>query len=83
MLDNAAVFLVHTGQKAWNIHEGHQGDIEAIAHPHELSTFQGSLDVKTPCQKPRLVGHNTDDHPIKPAESDETPQLWFPAPVVI
>src|SRR5580692_4916882 len=70
MLDDAAKFLLRAGQKAGNIFESDQRDIEGVAEADEACTFQRSIDVENAGEERRLIGDNADGAPIEARKPD-------------
>ena len=48
MLDDTAVLLGHAWQKAWDVHKGHDWNVERIAEPNESRGFERRVDVEEP-----------------------------------
>ena len=67
--DDPAVFLVDAGHESGDIHQSHDGDVEAIAEPDEAGRLGRGVDVQDSGQILRLVAHQTHRasvHPGKP-----------------
>ena len=67
--DDAAPLLDHAGQKAGNVLEGEQRDVEGVAGSDEASRFDGRIDVKAPGQNLGLIAnhaHRVTVHSGKP-----------------
>ncbi len=60
MDDDAAVFLLRTGEEARHIDERHDRNVEGVAETDETGTLARGVDVKHTGQVFRLVGHDTD-----------------------
>ncbi len=58
MADDAAVFLCDAGEEARRIDEGHERDVEAIAHAYEAGHLVGGIDVNDACHDGGFLTHN-------------------------
>ena len=70
MLDDAAVLLGDPGQKAGYVHEGDDGQVEAVTEPDEPGGLERGVDVEDARQHRGLVGHDPDRPPPEPGEAD-------------
>ncbi len=71
MNDDAAEFLIGSGQEAGYVHEGDQGDVETIAKPDEASGFDGGVDIETSREEHGVIGHHADGSSADPSESHD------------
>ena len=60
MLDNAAEFLLRAGEKAGDILESNQRNIEGVAKTNEARTFDRRVDVENSGEKGRLIADDAD-----------------------
>ena len=70
MLDDAAVFLGGAGQKAGNVFERDQRDVEAVAETYEAGPLYRGIDVERACQHSGLVGNDTDGAAMQAGKAD-------------
>src|SRR5205807_120459 len=47
----------------------HQRNVEAVTETHEARALDGSIDVQSPREKSRLIGHDSHGAPIQAGES--------------
>jgi len=64
------VLLLDTGEEAWDIDKGDQGDIEGVAEPNPAGTLDGGVDVKDTRGVVGLVGNKGDGAAIHAAKAD-------------
>ena len=60
MLDNAAEFLLRAGEKAGDILESNQPNIEGVAKTNKARTFDRRIDVENSGEKGRLIADDAD-----------------------
>ena len=69
--DDAAVFLRSAGHKAGNIHQGEQGNVEAVAEADETGGLGGGVDVQNAGQVGGLVAYQSDGASGEAGEADD------------
>src|SRR5262249_49853212 len=68
--DDAAEFLLRTGEKTWDIFKRDQRNVKCVAKTHKPRTLYGSVDVQHAGQECRLIGNNTDRTAVHACKSD-------------
>src|SRR3546814_8662843 len=71
MRDYAAISRRGAGQEARHVDEGDDGDVEAVAEPHEAPGLLRAVDVEAPRQHHRLVGDDADGRALHAGEADD------------
>src|SRR5438105_3590395 len=71
MLDEAAIFLRHAGQKAGDIDEGQERNIEAVAEADEARGLAAGIRIENARQYHRLVGDNAHRSPLHAPKADD------------
>ena len=69
--NDATVLLLSAGQKARNIHESQQWNVERITESHESSGFRGCIDVKAAGELFRLISNDSDCFSFEARESND------------
>src|SRR5262249_37588719 len=68
--NDPVVFLGYARQKARYIHKCNQWDIKAVAETYKTCGLFRSIDVQDPCQRARLLGHNSNTATIQACEAN-------------
>ena len=71
VLDDSAVLLLRAGQKAGDVFEGDQRNVEAVAEAHEARAFDRGVDVERAGQHRGLIGDDADGLAVEARESDD------------
>ena len=71
MTDDAAVFLHRARQKARNVLDSDERNVERVAEAHEPCALHGCVDVERPRQIRRLIGDDAHRAPAETSEADE------------
>ena len=71
MTDDAVMFLIHARQKAGNILECNERDVEAVAKSNKSGRFYRRVDVQDARKESGLIRHDTDRLSTEPCESDD------------
>src|SRR5262249_1369981 len=69
MFDQPAIFLVCTGQKAWNINKGNNWDGKSITKAHKARRLPRGIAVEHPGEQHRLVRHEANGASSDAAET--------------
>ena len=69
MADDAAEFLIGAGQKAGDVFERDDRDIEGVAEADEAGAFDRGIDIEAAGEKCRLVSDDADRSAIKTREA--------------
>ncbi len=71
MADDAAVFLVDTGEEAGHVDEGEDRDVEGVAEPHEARCLLRGGDIESPGEDGWLIGDDPDGVAVKTSEAHD------------
>src|SRR2546426_5642471 len=69
--DDAVVFLLLPGKESGNVDEGEQGNVEAIAEPHEPRSFDRRIDVERPRLNLRLIPDDAGGSPLEASKTND------------
>ena len=70
MTDNAAILLLHPGQKSGHIDKREQWDIKGIAESNEAGHLVRGIDVERPRENAGLIGDDPSRAPLDAPETD-------------
>ena len=65
------MFLLHARQEARHVLERNQRDVEGVAEAHEPRGLDRRVDVETPREHARLIGHDADGTSAESREADD------------
>src|SRR3989475_9621317 len=69
--DDAVVLLLLPGKESGNVDEGEQGNVEAIAEPHEPRSFDRRIDVERPRLNLRLIPDDPGGSPLEASKTND------------